>query len=50
MRKGSSKKEKSCERRMELKGVRKGGHIKSKCAEKKAGPCERVRAQRVGCA
>lgn len=27
--------EKSCVRKMELKGVRKGGHIrKSKCAEK----------------
>lgn len=51
MRKSSSKKEKSCVRKMELKGMRKGEHIrKSRCADKTAGPCGRVRAQRVECA
>lgn len=36
MRKGSSKKEKSCVRKMELKGVRKGGaHKKKQVCRKK---------------
>lgn len=40
--------ERSCVRKMEPKGVRKGEHIrKSQYAEKTVGPCETVREQGV---